>query len=162
MKGPPFPVVFRQKAIASSLGSRQGILILAAAVAVAELHLYKGGYNNASPLSSSFMLERKKNDSVNGRKYHLSLFSFPPAVFLMKKTQVLSIPILRQITTALMTFVCLLSRCFTSWYTRDVNNTIKGYNINLQNLMGSKIPNGMLIFLMKHTYFRKVSELDNN
>ena len=39
--------------------------------------------------------------------------------------------------------------------TRDVNNTIKGYKMNLQEMMGSKIPAGVLTFLMKHTYFRK-------
>ena len=42
--------------------------------------------------------------------------------------------------------------------TRDVNNTIKGYNINLQNMMNSKVPNNLLLFMMKHTYFRKTAK----
>ncbi len=51
-------------------------------------------------------------------------------------------------------FVC---RCFTNWYTRDVKNTVEGYKLNLQHLMSSKMPNSVLQFMLKHTYFRKVS-----
>lgn len=50
-------------------------------------------------------------------------------------------------------------RCVTSWMTRDVNNVIKAYNVNLQNMMNSKIPNACLAFMMKHTYFRKVKSV---
>ena len=46
-------------------------------------------------------------------------------------------------------------RCITHWMNRDVDNAIKGYNINLQNMMGSKMPNSVLQMVVKHTYFRK-------
>ena len=46
-------------------------------------------------------------------------------------------------------------RCFLSWQTRDVTNTIKGYKLNLQDIMNSKVPNNVLSFVIKHTYFRK-------
>ena len=49
-------------------------------------------------------------------------------------------------------------RCFTHWMNRNIDNAIKGYNINLQNMMGSKVPNSVLQFMMKHTYFRKSSK----
>ena len=39
---------------------------------------------------------------------------------------------------------------------RDPTNAIKGYKINLQAMMGSKAPNSVLQFIMKHTYFKKV------
>jgi len=45
--------------------------------------------------------------------------------------------------------------CFLSWQTRDVTNTIKGYKLNLQDIMNSKVPNNVLSFVIKHTYFRK-------
>ncbi|TRY63549.1 hypothetical protein TCAL_08205 [Tigriopus californicus] len=41
------------------------------------------------------------------------------------------------------------------WFNRDMNDTIKGFQINLQQMTGSKLPNGLLNFMMKHTYFRK-------
>lgn len=43
----------------------------------------------------------------------------------------------------------------TSWQTRDVNNSIKGYQLNLQNMMNTKVPNGVLTFIVKMTYFRR-------
>ena len=46
-------------------------------------------------------------------------------------------------------------RCFVSWQTRDVTNTIKGYKLNLQEMLNSKVPNNVLSFVIKHTYFRK-------
>ena len=48
------------------------------------------------------------------------------------------------------------SRCFSHWYTRDVSFVVKGYKLNLQQVMGSKMPNSVLQFMMKHTYFRRV------
>merc|ERR1719270_2744141 len=45
--------------------------------------------------------------------------------------------------------------CFVSWQTRDVSNTIKGYKLNLQEMLNSKVPNNVLSFVIKHTYFRK-------
>lgn len=41
------------------------------------------------------------------------------------------------------------------WKTSHVDNMVKGYKINLQNLTGSKIPNGLLAFAFKHTMLRK-------
>lgn len=43
----------------------------------------------------------------------------------------------------------------TNWFNQDPNNAVKGYKINLQNMMGSKVPNSVLQFVMKHTYFKK-------
>ncbi len=47
---------------------------------------------------------------------------------------------------------------------RDVQNAIKGYKIDLQKLVGSKMPASLLQFVAKHTYFRKViiSSLDSH
>jgi glutathione S-transferase len=53
---------------------------------------------------------------------------------------------------------CFYYRCFTHWYTRDANSTVKGYKINLQSFLGSKVPNPVLHFMMKHTYFRKAQK----
>ena len=36
-----------------------------------------------------------------------------------------------------------------------MTNTIKGYKLNLQEMMNSKVPNNVLSFVIKHTYFRK-------
>lgn len=41
------------------------------------------------------------------------------------------------------------------WKTSHIDNMVKGYKINLQNLTGSKIPNGLLAFAFKHTMLRK-------
>ncbi len=48
-----------------------------------------------------------------------------------------------------------ISRCLSSWMSRDINNTLKGYKLNLQNMLHTKIPNGVLKFAVKHTYFRQ-------
>ncbi len=34
---------------------------------------------------------------------------------------------------------------------------LKGLKLNLQTVMGSKLPNGLLNFVFKHTYVRKVT-----
>ena len=36
-----------------------------------------------------------------------------------------------------------------------MTNTIKGYKLNLQEMLNSKVPNNVLSFVIKHTYFRK-------
>jgi len=62
----------------------------------------------------------------------------------------------RGVQHAMMTMVDNhLHWCFVSWQTRDVTNTIKGYKLNLQEMMNSKVPNNVLSFVIKHTYFRK-------
>jgi hypothetical protein len=48
-----------------------------------------------------------------------------------------------------------LNWCHTHWMARNVDNTIKGYKLDLQDMMGSKVPAPVLTFLLKHTYFRK-------
>jgi hypothetical protein len=40
---------------------------------------------------------------------------------------------------------------------KDPDNMLKGLKLNLQTVMGSKLPNGLLNFVFKHTYVRKVT-----
>ena len=42
-----------------------------------------------------------------------------------------------------------------------MTNLVKGYKLNLQQVMSSKVPNSVLQFMMKHTYFRKVRESES-
>lgn len=41
------------------------------------------------------------------------------------------------------------------WFTKNSDNMLKGLKLNLQSLMGMKLPNGLLNFVFKHTYVRK-------
>jgi len=41
------------------------------------------------------------------------------------------------------------------WMNKDPDNMLKGLKLNLQTVMGSKLPNGLLNFVFKHTYVRK-------
>merc|ERR1719400_207178 len=41
------------------------------------------------------------------------------------------------------------------WATKNADNLLNGYKLNLQQLMGMKIPAGILNFLFKHSYCRK-------
>jgi len=41
------------------------------------------------------------------------------------------------------------------WLTKNSDNMLKGLKLNLQSIMGSKLPNGILNFVFKHTYVRK-------
>lgn len=50
-----------------------------------------------------------------------------------------------------------LNWCFNHWLTRNIDNPVKGYNLNLQNMMGCKIPTPVLQFVVKHTYFKKTT-----
>jgi hypothetical protein len=45
------------------------------------------------------------------------------------------------------------------WFTKNSDNMLKGLKLNLQSMMGSKLPNGLLSFVFKHTYVRKVNAL---
>ena len=42
------------------------------------------------------------------------------------------------------------------WRTKFPENVIKGYKMNLQHALGTKIPNGILNFFFKFTFARKV------
>ena len=45
------------------------------------------------------------------------------------------------------------------WATRNADNLLQGYKLNLQQLMGMKIPAGILNFIFKHSYCRKVKNI---
>jgi len=53
-----------------------------------------------------------------------------------------------------------LSACFYRvvawWRTKYPENVIKGYKMNLQHALGTRIPNGILNFFFKFTFARKV------
>jgi len=53
-------------------------------------------------------------------------------------------------------------RVITWWKTKTPENVIKGYKVNLQHALGTWVPNGVLNFLFKHSYSRKVSVLKIN
>jgi hypothetical protein len=42
------------------------------------------------------------------------------------------------------------------WRTKYPENVIKGYKMNLQHALGTRIPNGILNFFFKYTFARKV------
>ncbi|KAK9499584.1 hypothetical protein O3M35_002602 [Rhynocoris fuscipes] len=44
------------------------------------------------------------------------------------------------------------------WRTKHPDNIIRGYKMNLQHFLGSRMPNGFLNLLFKYSYNRKVSE----
>jgi len=48
-----------------------------------------------------------------------------------------------------------LHGAFMMWATRNADNLLNGYKLNLQQLMGMKIPAGILNFIFKHNYCRK-------
>lgn len=50
----------------------------------------------------------------------------------------------------------------TWWKTKTPENVIKGYKVNLQHALGTWVPNGVLNFLFKHSYSRKVSVPEKN
>merc|ERR1712013_31432 len=41
------------------------------------------------------------------------------------------------------------------WRSKDVDNTLKGYQLNLQTAIGSKAPASLLNFYFKYTFCRK-------
>merc|ERR1712226_857618 len=48
-----------------------------------------------------------------------------------------------------------LHGAFMMWATKNADNLLNGYKLNLQQLMGMKIPAGILNFLFKHSYCKK-------
>ncbi|XP_054290327.1 failed axon connections-like isoform X1 [Macrosteles quadrilineatus] len=44
------------------------------------------------------------------------------------------------------------------WRTKQADNIIKGYKVNLQHALGTRIPNGILNFFFKFSYGRKVCD----
>lgn len=52
----------------------------------------------------------------------------------------------------------VVNRVVMSWRTKYPDNVIKGYKVNLQHALGTRIPNGLLNFFFKFNYVRKVSD----
>jgi glutathione S-transferase len=48
-----------------------------------------------------------------------------------------------------------LHGAFMMWASRNVDNLLSGYKLNLKALMGMNIPQGILSFIFKHSYCRK-------
>ncbi|XP_057326268.1 failed axon connections [Microplitis mediator] len=46
----------------------------------------------------------------------------------------------------------------TSWRAKNTDATLKGYRVNLQNALGSRLPNGILALLFKISYSRKCAK----
>jgi hypothetical protein len=55
-----------------------------------------------------------------------------------------------------MTCVCSVCRVVAWWRTKYPDNVIKGYKMNLQHALGTRIPNGILNFFFKFSFARKV------
>jgi hypothetical protein len=53
--------------------------------------------------------------------------------------------------------LCHVCRVVAWWRTKYPENVIKGYKMNLQHALGTRIPNGILNFFFKYTFARKVS-----
>jgi hypothetical protein len=47
-------------------------------------------------------------------------------------------------------------RTMTHWRSRNIDNILKGYKMDLGAAIGSKVPASILNFFFKHTYCRKV------
>lgn len=47
------------------------------------------------------------------------------------------------------------------WRTKNPDLVLKGYKVNLQHALGTRIPNGILNFFFKFAYGRKVSKKIN-
>lgn len=52
----------------------------------------------------------------------------------------------------------LVDRVVMWWRTKQADNIIKGYKVNLQHALGTRIPNGILNFFFKFSYGRKVCD----
>ena len=48
------------------------------------------------------------------------------------------------------------------WRSKDVDNILKGYKLNLQTAIGSKAPASILNFYFKYTFCRKVGQTMQN
>lgn len=57
-----------------------------------------------------------------------------------------------------MNSFCCTHRVVTWWRTKFPDNVIKGYKMNLQHALGTRIPNGILNFFFKLTFARKVGD----
>lgn len=54
--------------------------------------------------------------------------------------------------------VSVCDRVVMWWRTKQADNIIKGYKVNLQHALGTRIPNGILNFFFKFSYGRKVCD----
>jgi len=57
---------------------------------------------------------------------------------------------------SIITSVCSVCRVVAWWRTKYPDNVIKGYKMNLQHALGTRIPNGILNFFFKFSFARKV------
>ena len=67
-----------------------------------------------------------------------------PFMIIVKVKQLLSLP-----------QACHFYRAIMHWRVRNVDNTLKGFQLDLQNMMGTKMPAALLNFAFKHTMIRK-------
>lgn len=58
--------------------------------------------------------------------------------------------------TSIITRVYSVCRVVAWWRTKYPDNVIKGYKMNLQHALGTRIPNGILNFFFKFSFARKV------
>ncbi len=52
-------------------------------------------------------------------------------------------------------YFLFFSRILLHWRTRHADHILKGYKLDLQRMMGTKMPIGLLNFAFKHTFLRK-------
>ena len=53
------------------------------------------------------------------------------------------------------TCLFLLNRAIMHWRVKNADNTLKGFHLDLQAMMGTKLPVALLNFAFKHTMLRK-------
>ena len=51
-----------------------------------------------------------------------------------------------------------LYRIIAQWQSRDIENMLKGYKMDLAALIGTKLPAGLMNFYFKHAVLRKVEQ----
>ena len=68
-----------------------------------------------------------------------------------------SITLLWNLITYIYSNHCAFFRTIVYWKSKDVDNILKGYKLNLQSAIGSKAPASLLNFYFKYTFCRKVS-----
>lgn len=57
------------------------------------------------------------------------------------------------LTTLFFSF--LVYRTIMHWKVKDMDNMLKGYHLDIQQMMGTKMPNAILNLVFKHTFLRK-------
>ena len=106
-----------------------------------------------------WFLERKEMwlRAINEMKNTFKLWLFP-------KYASLSICLVICLSGHLYTYqpskLCYF-RTTVYWRSKDVDNILKGYKLNLQTAIGSKAPASILNFYFKYTFCRKVGQMQN-